>query len=154
MRVLLSFSELYIELFTLKLRLTQQKHTFLIFSGGRAIVSPPPRRGGTASMPQSLKSRIFFFLLASCFLFLNFEASPNTSFDIELWSRQERDKKVCNRKGIWVINPCVPSELRGIKVTHNCTPYENGVQFLGIFHNSPVLNAGRVRKPVSLCMAC
>ena len=40
------------------------------------------------------------FLLSSCILFLLFEASPNRSFDIKLWSRKERDKKVCRRKGL------------------------------------------------------
>ena len=38
-----------------------------------------------------------------------------------------RDEEICRRKGIGIA-PCVPlfytvSQLRGIKETHNCTPY-------------------------------
>ena len=40
------------------------------------------------------------FLLLSCFLFLHLRAFPNSSFDIELWSRLDRDKEVCRKKGI------------------------------------------------------
>ena len=72
---------------------------------------PHPRQGGgTSSKPPSLISRafpsyfscsIFFILLDSCFLFLCFDASLNSSCDIELWNRKERDKKVRRRKVMW-----------------------------------------------------
>ena len=166
------FSELYIELFTLELRLTKQKHNFLIFSGGwkggekSDFLPPPSPTGGgrTSSNPPFLISRdfrsnfscsIFFFLLASCFFFLHFEVSPNSSFDIELWSRQQREMEVCKRKGIRDCSLCsfyyILSELRGIQETHNCTPNAKWgvvspkVQLRGIFHCSPVLTAGRVK---------
>ena len=78
--------------------------------GGRAMVSPPftVGRGNVFQAPISnikrfpLQFFLFNFLsfLASCFLLLHFEASPNSSFDIELWSRQERDRWACRRKAI------------------------------------------------------
>ena len=92
------FSEFCIELFTHDLHLNKQNtNSWYILGGrgGRASISPLPSRGGTSSKPASLISRdfqtnfscsIFFFLLASCFLFLCFKASPNSSCDIELWS--------------------------------------------------------------------
>ena len=59
---------------------------------------PPPQQGGRVNIFQAPISNIkrftfqffllsFLFLLASCFLFLHFKASPNSSFDIDLWSR-------------------------------------------------------------------
>ena len=84
---------------------------FLNPVGERAIDSspyPPPQwgRGNVFQTPICNIKRFpfqffqFNFLLASCFLFLYFEASPNSSFDIKFWSRQKRDKEICRRKGI------------------------------------------------------
>ena len=41
--------------------------------------------------------KVFFFLVL---LFLHLRAFPNSSFDIELWSRLDRDKEVWRKKGI------------------------------------------------------
>ena len=70
----------------------------------------------------------------------------------------ERDKKVCRRKGIGDCPLCsfcyTLSKLSWIlRKTHNCTLMQNR-DLRGIFHSSPVLTAGRVKNPVSLCMAC
>ena len=140
---------------------------------GRAIVSTPSPFpvGGTSSKPLSLILRdfpstfscsIFFFLLAPCFLFLHFQAYPTSFFDIKSRSRQERDKDVCRRKGIGGYSLCsfyyTFSEFRGIKETHNCTPYVKwGVvnpkaPLRGIFHSSPILTAGRIKN--RYCCAC
>ena len=85
------------------------------------------------------------FLLFSCIMFLHF---PNSFYDIELWSRQERDKEVCRRKGIGDYFLCfffyTVSQTRSIKETHNCTPCAKwGVEspeapLRGNFHSSPV----------------
>ncbi len=48
--------------------------------GGHAFSTPFPAGGWMLLSPPSL-------LFASCFLFLHFKAFPNSSFDIELWSR-------------------------------------------------------------------
>ena len=62
----------------------------------------------------------------------------------------ERDKKVCRRKGIGDCPLCsfcyTLSKLSCIlRKTHNCTLMQNG-DLRGIFHSSPVLTAGRVKK--------
>ena len=106
----------------------------------------------------------FFFLLASCFLFLHFKAFPNSSFNIELWSRQERDKEVCRKKGIGdfplcsSILYCFP--VRGIKeFTHQRNPYAKwGVVIpeSSLERNLPWQFSPHIwlsKKPVSLCMA-
>ena len=83
-------------------------------------------------------------------------SSPKSSFDIELWSRSERDKEVGRRKGI---RDCslfsfvfLSFRLRGIlRKTYSCNSYAKwGVVSLkaplrGISHRSPVLTAGRVK---------
>ena len=105
----------------------------------------------SASLSSEISLPIFpvQFSFSSCFLFLRFEISPNSSCDIEQCSRQERDKGVWRRKSILGL---LPVFLR-VKVfptkgnfmeTHNCTPYsKSGVESLkapsgGIFHNRPV----------------
>ena len=120
-------------------------------------------------MPPSLISRDFpsnfsCSVIFSRFLFLCFEASPNSFCDIQLWSRQKRDKEVCRRKGIrdcsllsFFLKSILTSEF---KETHNCTVYAKwGVGSLevpsgGIFHIRPVHTASRKKKPVLLYMAC
>ena len=43
------------------------------------------------NFPSNFSYSFFFF---SSFLFSRFQASPNSSCDIDLWSRMDRDKKV------------------------------------------------------------
>ena len=123
---------------------------------------PPPQQVGTSSKPTSLISRdfptnfscsIFFFLLASCFLFLRFEASPNSSCEIELWSWEEKDKEVRRRKGMRdcslfsFLLKSFPTETEFME-THNCLckMWSWKAPSGGIFHSRPVHTVVRVKK--------
>jgi len=73
----------------------------------------------------------------------------------------ERFKEVCRRKGLREGSLFsfyyAPSEVRGIKETHNCSYAIWGVispkaPLRGIFHSSPVLTVEL--KTVFLCMVC
>ena len=132
-RILLSFLEFCVELFTHQLHLTKQN---MIFSWVRGV--------GGGRFPIQFSSSIFFLLLASCLFFLHFEASLNSSFDIELWSRQERDKEVCRRKSI---SDCFLFSfvLQSFQKNHKCTTFASQkvlsliAPYRGIYHSSPVL---------------
>ena len=123
---------------------------------------PPTQQGGTSSKPTSLISRdfptnfscsIFFFLLASCFLFLRFDASPNSSCEIKLWSWEEKDKEVRRRKGIGdcslfsFLLKSFPTETEFME-THNCLckMWSWKAPSGGIFHSRPVHTVVRVKK--------
>ena len=72
----------------------------------------------------SVQILFFFLLLVSCFYTLR--PFQIVLFDIELWSRQGRDKEVCRKKGIGDFSLCsfyTVSQLRELRKTHNWTPY-------------------------------
>ena len=71
--------------------------------------------------PSNFPVQSFLLLV---FLFLHLRAFPNSSFDIELWSRLDRDKEVCRKKGIGDFSLCSSfytvsqlGELRNLPIT-------------------------------------